>query len=101
MKNTLKYLKYLRNLGCAMASRIRGVHRPINNLQTSTSLTLLLVLYALTFFLLFRDDEQEFLPCNKINVGVCTSSGNTALHLASQGGFVKVVEQLLNCRHKW
>ena len=85
-----------------MANRIIGVHRPINNMQTSTSITLLLVLYAPHFFFLpFRDDEQEFLPCNKIDVGVCTSSGNTALHLASQGGFVKVVEQLLNCRHKW
>ena len=41
------------------------------------------------------------MQCNKIDVSVCMSSDMTALHLAAQGGFVKIVEQLLNCQHKW
>ena len=49
----------------------------------------------------FVRDGEELLPCNRIDTSVCTSSGMTALHLAAQGGYVKVVEQLLNCQHKW
>ena len=41
------------------------------------------------------------MACNRIDTSVSTSSGLTALHLAVQGGFVKVVDRLLNSGHKW
>lgn len=45
-------------------------------------------------------DGEELAPCNKIDMSVRTSNGMTALHLAAQGGFVRALEQLLDCRHK-
>ncbi|XP_068698664.1 leucine-rich repeat serine/threonine-protein kinase 1-like [Montipora capricornis] len=45
-------------------------------------------------------DGEESMACNRIDTSVSTSSGLTALHLAAQGGFVKVVDRLLNSGHK-
>lgn len=46
-------------------------------------------------------DGEELMVCNRIDASASTSSGLTALHLAAQGGWVKVVQQLLTCGHKW
>ena len=46
-------------------------------------------------------DGEELMVCNRIDTSASTSSGLTALHLAAQGGWVNVVQQLLNCGHKW
>lgn len=51
-------------------------------------------------YVLCRDGD-ELVVCNRIDTSASTSSGLTALHLAAQGGWVKVVQQLLNCGHKW
>ena len=55
---------------------------------------------SLSFFRVSRDGE-ELAPCNKIDMSVRTSNGMTVLHLAAQGGFVRALEQLLDCHHKW
>lgn len=59
------------------------------------------VLHTSLFFFRVSRDGEELAPCNKIDMSVRTSNGMTALHLAAQGGFVRALEQLLDCRHKW